>query len=68
MEKGDLVGPSMAYIYEIGASYKVVEMNGDRVVIEFICDLPIPPQSIAKTSELEVVARIKYDAKVEKIR
>jgi uncharacterized Fe-S cluster-containing protein len=43
------------YPDEKGVRYKIVEINGDRVVIEFICDLPIPPQSIAKTNELEVV-------------
>lgn len=43
------------YPDEKGAKYKVVEINGDRAAIEFICDLPIPPQSVAKTSELEVV-------------
>lgn len=38
--------------------YRIVEINGDRVIIEFICDLPIPPQSVAKISELEVVGQI----------
>lgn len=46
------------YSDEKGAKYKVVEINGDRVTIEFICNLPIPPKSIAKTSELEVVQQI----------
>jgi hypothetical protein len=43
------------YPDEKGSKYKVIEMNGDRAVIVFICDLAIPPQSIAKISELEVV-------------
>ena len=43
------------YAEEEGARYKVLEINGDRVVIEFICELPIPPQSVAKLDELEVV-------------
>ena len=43
------------YSDETGAQYKIVEMNGDRVVIEYICDLPIPPQSIAITNDLEIV-------------
>ena len=56
MEIGDKVKfKDGLYPDEKGARYKVVEMNGDRAVIEFICDLPIPPQSVAKTSELEVV-------------
>ena len=56
MEKGDTVKfKTGLYPDEKGARYKVIEINGDRVVIKFICDLPIPPQSIAKISELEVV-------------
>ncbi len=51
------------YDDEKGARYKVVEINGDRARIEFICHLPIPPQSIAKTSELEVVPQNKHDIK-----
>ncbi len=39
---------------EAGTRYKVIEVNGDRVIIEFICDLIIPPQSIANVNELEV--------------
>lgn len=43
------------YDDEKGAMYKVIEINGDRAIIEFICDLPIPPQSVAKINELEIV-------------
>jgi hypothetical protein len=57
MEKGDIVKfKSGLYPDEERAKYRVVEMNGDRAVIEFICDLSIPPQSIAKTIDLEVVS------------
>lgn len=60
MEIGDIVKfIDGLYNDEKEAKYKVVEMNGDRVIIEFICDLPIPPQSIAKTSELEVCLTLK---------
>lgn len=45
---------------EKGAMYTILEINGDRTIIEFICDLPIPPQSVAKTKELEV---IQYEIK-----
>jgi transcription antitermination factor NusG len=56
MEIGDIVKfIDGLYPDEKGAKYKVVEINGDRAVIVFICDLPIPPQSIAKISELEIV-------------
>ena len=43
------------YIDEAGAKYKILEINGDRAIIEFICDLPFPPQSVANISELIVV-------------
>jgi hypothetical protein len=56
MEIGDKVKfKDGLYPDEKGARYKVVEINGDRAVIVFICPLPIPPQSIAKINELEVV-------------
>jgi hypothetical protein len=56
MKKGDTVQfKEGLYSDEVGARYKVVEINGDRVIIEFICELPIPPQSIAMLSELEIV-------------
>jgi len=56
MKIGDTV-KFIDYLYadEDGARYKVMEINEDRVVIEFICQLPIPPQSVAKIDELEVV-------------
>ena len=57
MKKGDTVKfKDGLYPDEEGARYKVIEINGDRVVIEFICYLSIPPQSVAKTNELEVVS------------
>lgn len=43
------------YPDEEKAKYRVIEINGDRVIIEFICDLPIPPQSVANISDLEAV-------------
>lgn len=44
------------YPDEINSKYKVIEVNGDRVIIEHICNLPIPPQSVAKVDELEICA------------
>jgi hypothetical protein len=56
MKIGDIVKfVNGLYADEEGARYKVLEINGDRVVIEFRCQLPIPPQSVAKVDELEVV-------------
>lgn len=43
------------YSDEAGAFYRVIEDNGDRVFIEFICNLRFPPQSVARTKDLEVV-------------
>lgn len=43
------------YPDEEGAKYRIIEINGDRGFIESICDLPIPPQSVARIKELEVV-------------
>lgn len=40
---------------EVGAEYTVIELNGDRAVIRFICDLRIPPQSVAKVHDLELI-------------
>jgi hypothetical protein len=56
MKTGDIVHfKSGLYDDEFGAKYKVIEINGDRAIIESICDLPIPPQSVAMISALEVV-------------
>ena len=56
MDIGDIVKfKDGLYSDEKGARYIVVEINGDRAFIEFIDDLPFPPQSVAKVSELEVV-------------
>lgn len=43
------------YADEEGTRYKVLEINEDRAMIEFTCQLPIPPQSVARIDELEVV-------------
>lgn len=34
------------------ARYTLVELNGDRCLIRFICDLPIAPVTLARTDEL----------------
>jgi hypothetical protein len=44
-----------SYSDEEGAFYRVVEDNGDRVFLEFISDLRFPPQSVARTKDLELV-------------
>jgi hypothetical protein len=30
------------------ALYRVVEDNGDRLIVELVCDLPIPPQELVR--------------------
>ena len=56
MEKGSMVKfIDGLYADELDATYRVIEDNGDRVFLEFICDLPFPPQSVALVRDLEVV-------------
>lgn len=55
------------YADEKGAKYKVLEINGDRVKIQFICDLPFPPQSIAMIADLEIINKENYDKEKEQI-
>jgi hypothetical protein len=56
MKIGDIVKfKDGLYPDETGALYRVIEDNGDRVFLEFICELTFPPQSVAKVSDLEVV-------------
>ena len=43
------------YPDEVGAIYRVIEDNGDRVFLEFICDLTFPPQSVARVKDLEIL-------------
>lgn len=31
---------------EAEVRYRVIEDNGDRLIVECICDLPIPPQEL----------------------
>jgi hypothetical protein len=66
MVKGDTVKfMEGLYIDEKGTRYKVIEINQDNAVIELISDLPEPPQSIAKISELVVVSHIGHKTKSE---
>ncbi len=40
---------------EDGAVYKILEVNGDRVVIELVnTSMAIRPQSVARLTELEI--------------
>lgn len=34
----------------------VLEVNGDRCIIQYVCDWSLKPTSLARTAELEVVA------------
>ena len=56
MENGSIVKfRDGLYSDEEGAIYRVIEDNGDRVFLEFVCDLPFPPQSVALVKDLEVL-------------
>ena len=58
MKVGDVVKfRDGLYKDEEGTRYRVIETNGDRGFIEFICDLPISPQSVARFEELEVIEK-----------
>lgn len=37
------------------ARFVVAEDNGDRLLVRFVCDLPIPPTSVVRRDEMKVV-------------
>lgn len=53
---GDLVTfKAGLYADEAGAVYRVLEVNGDRVILVHAnTKLPIPPQSVAMLAELDL--------------
>ena len=56
MKVGDIVKfKDGLYDEEFGQAYILIELNGDRCIIKQITDLPIPPTSVAKVADLEVV-------------
>jgi hypothetical protein len=56
MNKGNIVKFLFGlYFDERDTKYTVLDINGDDIVIELICDLPEPPVSVARMSELEVI-------------
>lgn len=56
MQVGDIVKfRDGLYQDEKDATYRVLEINGDRVIIQFVSNLPIPPQSVARLEELQLV-------------
>ncbi len=40
---------------EVGTTYRVLEVNGDRCVIEFICDMRIRPTFVRLLADLKRV-------------
>ena len=56
MKVGDIVKfKDGLYEDEACQTYTLIELNGDRCIIKHITDLPIPPTSVAKVADLEVV-------------
>ena len=53
---GDLVKFKQGlYADEEGAIYRILELNGDRAIIEFVnTSMKIRPQSVARLAELEL--------------
>ena len=43
------------YADEVDTTYRVIENNGDRVFLEYICDVRFLPQSVALVRDLEVL-------------
>lgn len=35
--------------------FRVLELRGDRVLVEFVCDLRFPPTYVYPTGEVEIV-------------
>ena len=52
---GDMVEFVEPFDDEVGATYRLVEINGDRCVIELICDMTIRPTWTRLTADLKLV-------------
>jgi len=35
--------------------YRVIDVDGDEVMVEFICNLTMPPHTTAKACDLDIV-------------
>ncbi len=56
MKAGDTVKLVTPMPDESGSErFRVLEMRGDRVLVEFICDLRIPPTYVYPVTDIEVV-------------
>jgi hypothetical protein len=58
LRKGQLVRLAPQWMdtpAEAEALYRVVEDNGDRVIAELVCDLPIRPQELLRKEMLVLV-------------
>lgn len=65
INRGDLVAfkPGL-YADEQGAVYRVIEVNGDRVILELAnTNLTFSPQSIALIADLEKISSISSSPK-----
>ena len=62
LKKGQLVRLAPQWMdtpAEAGALYRVVEDNGDRLIAELVCDLPIAPQELLRR---EMVVLVEGDS------
>jgi hypothetical protein len=51
---GDVVKWSQPMSHAEGTErFTVIELNGDRCFIRFVCNLPIPPVQVAMVADLE---------------
>lgn len=51
---GAIVKYRVEYDDEKGTRYTVIEDNGDRVIMEFICDMAIKPTFVARKCDIEL--------------
>ena len=54
LELGDIVEFVVPFDDEVGTQYRLVELNGDRCVIELICDFTIRPTWTRLVSDLKL--------------
>src|SRR4051812_12719123 len=59
-ENGNLLGKTVRLVLpapgEEDARYLVIEDNGDRLLVKFVCNLPIPPVELLRPGDVAVAS------------
>jgi len=55
IQVNDLVEFIEPFEDEVGTTYRVLEVNGDRCIIEYVCDMRIRPTSVRLVADLKRV-------------